>query len=74
MEIWYTEFGIELRSEADKLRDKYRGRIRLVMKYIRQYDEMTCGVTCIANILIHYGVNCNRKAENNCNFTYCTKI
>lgn len=19
-------------------------------------------------------VNCNRKAENNCNFTYCTKI
>ena len=55
MEIWYTEFGIELRSEADKLRDKYRGRIRLVMKYIRQYDEMTCGVTCIANILIHYG-------------------
>lgn len=25
------------------------------MKYIRQYDEMTCGVTCIANILIYYG-------------------
>lgn len=25
------------------------------MRYIRQYDEMTCGVTCIANILIHYG-------------------
>lgn len=27
------------------------------MKYIRQYDEMTCGVTCIANILIYYGEN-----------------
>ena len=25
------------------------------MRYIRQYDEMTCGVTCIANILFHYG-------------------
>lgn len=26
------------------------------------------------DILKKYTVNCNRKAENNCNFTYCTKM
>ena len=35
---------------------------------------MTFNSNGFSGVILWSHVNCNRKAENNCDFTYCTKI
>ena len=44
---------------------------------IRDSGQTMTGVCIKSAFCINkmaFRVNCNRKAENNCDFTYCTKI